>query len=50
MSINMDAGDGALVVDVEQRHPMPVAGAFHCKRGQVLALVGPSGAGKTSML
>ena len=43
-------GSGALVVDVEQRHPMPVTGAFNCERGQLLALVGPSGAGKTSML
>ncbi len=42
--------DSALVVDVEQRHPMPVAGAFCCEPGKVLALVGPSGAGKTSML
>ncbi len=41
---------GALMVDVEQRHPMPVAGAFDCEPGKVLALVGPSGAGKTSML
>lgn len=41
---------GALVVDVAQRHPMPVAGAFRCEPGQLLAVVGPSGAGKTSML
>lgn len=41
---------GALVVDVEQRHPMPVTGKFNCERGELLALVGPSGAGKTSML
>ena len=46
----MTLGPGALVVDVEQRHPMPVAGAFNCEPGKLLALVGPSGAGKTSML
>jgi molybdate transport system ATP-binding protein len=44
------ASDGALLVDVEQQHPMPVAGAFNCEPGKLLALVGPSGAGKTSML
>jgi molybdate transport system ATP-binding protein len=40
----------ALEVAVEQRQPMPLSGAFRCEPGQVLALVGPSGAGKTSML
>lgn len=40
----------ALVVDVEQAYPMPVVGAFNCEPGRLLALVGPSGAGKTSML
>ncbi len=29
---------------------MPVVGAFKCEPGKLLALVGPSGAGKTSML
>ena len=42
--------DGALVVELDQRQPMPVVGAFKCDPGKVLALVGPSGAGKTSML
>jgi molybdate transport system ATP-binding protein len=48
--MNAGVSDGALVVDIEQRQPMPVAGAFNCEPGKVLALVGPSGAGKTSML
>lgn len=29
---------------------MPLSGAFHCQPGELLALVGPSGAGKTSLL
>lgn len=45
----MAAGAG-LVVEVEQRQPMPLTGAFACEAGELLALVGPSGAGKTSML
>jgi molybdate transport system ATP-binding protein len=39
-----------LVVEVEQTLPMPLSASFRCAPGQMLALVGPSGAGKTSML
>jgi molybdate transport system ATP-binding protein len=39
-----------LQVEVEQDQPLPLAGAFRCEPGELLALVGPSGAGKTSML
>lgn len=41
---------GALFVDVAQAHPMPLYGRFGCAAGELTALVGPSGAGKTSML
>ena len=44
------AAAGGLVLEVEQAQPMPLAGALHCEAGQMTALVGPSGAGKTSML
>lgn len=40
----------ALEVDVRQARPMPLDGRFTCEPGELLALVGPSGAGKTSML
>ena len=43
-------GSGALEVEIEQSQPMPLAGAFRCEATELLALVGPSGAGKTSML
>lgn len=46
----MNPPDRALVVEIEQTQPMPLSGAFRCEAGEVLALVGPSGAGKTSML
>lgn len=39
-----------LQVQVEQAAPMPLSGAFACAAGEMLALVGPSGAGKTSLL
>lgn len=39
-----------LVVEVEQAQPMLLSANFRCAPGEMLALVGPSGAGKTSML
>jgi molybdate transport system ATP-binding protein len=43
-------GNQALNVEIAQSHPMVLQGGFRCEAGELLALVGPSGAGKTSML
>ena len=42
--------DLALELTVEQTRPMPLSGSLRCEAGELTALVGPSGAGKTSML
>jgi len=44
------SNDRALVAEVEQSSPMPLAGRLRCEAGELLALVGPSGAGKTSLM
>ena len=50
MTSTAQAQGGALEVQIDQSAPMPLRGGFHCEAAEVLALVGPSGAGKTSML
>jgi molybdate transport system ATP-binding protein len=39
-----------LLVQVEQRTPVALSGGFSCRPGELAALVGLSGAGKTTML
>jgi molybdate transport system ATP-binding protein len=42
--------DRGLFIRVEQRAPVALSGSLSCAPGQLVALVGPSGAGKTSLL
>lgn len=41
---------GSLHLRIDQAGPIPLQGELRCEAGQMLALIGPSGAGKTSLL
>lgn len=40
----------ALQVDIDQQQGIPLQAKFHCAAGELLAVVGPSGGGKTTLL
>ncbi|MFY0992005.1 ABC transporter ATP-binding protein [Halomonas sp. C05BenzN] len=42
--------EASLEVSLHQAGPIPLATDFHCRPGELLALVGPSGSGKTTLL
>lgn len=42
--------DSAIHINLQQKHPIPLAVQLECKPGELLALVGPSGSGKTTIL
>lgn len=48
--MSVSAPDGALELSIEQATPMPLVGKLRCETSELTALVGPSGAGKTSIL
>ncbi len=48
--MNENISDPAVQVNLQQRHPIPLAVQLHCRSGELLALVGPSGSGKTTIL
>lgn len=46
--MSQDVAD--LTCHIAQQKPIPLEAEFHCKAGEVLAVVGPSGGGKTTLL
>ncbi|WP_394132930.1 ABC transporter ATP-binding protein [Shewanella maritima] len=46
----MHASDHELRCDIQQQSPIPIQANFSCKKGELLAVVGPSGGGKTTLL
>src|SRR5205823_2747758 len=45
-----DDDDGRLAVRVAQQAPIPLDAAFDCRPGELVALTGPSGGGKSTLL
>lgn len=50
LPIAAPSADAGLAVRLRQVAPIPLEVDFHCRPGEVLALVGPSGSGKSTVL